>query len=107
MAATFMYYFMLAWLAAVAALIAYRLLTGGINTRGLLTDGTTGRLSPERLQLLLATLASVAVFAQDSLANQTFMDPSAYMLSGVAGSQGLYVVGKLIRRLVGNGNAST
>jgi hypothetical protein len=107
MAGTFMHYFLMVWLAALAALVGYRLLTGKINTRGLLSDSETRTMSPERIQLLITTVVSVAAFSQDALAHQKFSDPSALMLSGVAGSQALYVAGKLVRRLVANGKAST
>ena len=45
-----------AFLSALAALLAYRMLTRRINLRGLLGDGTGG-VSAERVQLLVTTVA--------------------------------------------------
>lgn len=45
-------------LVALAVIIAYRMLTGSINTRGLLHDkGSGSGFSPARLQLLISTIA--------------------------------------------------
>ena len=47
-------------LAAMAAVIAYKFLSGGIKTDGLLSEKTPegrGRISAARVQLLLVTLA--------------------------------------------------
>ncbi len=47
-----------AFLCAVLFLLAYRLLTRRINLSGLLGDGSeTGAVSPERVQLLVTTIA--------------------------------------------------
>jgi hypothetical protein len=45
----------LALFIAIWGLVFFRLLTGGINTRGLLAD-SSGPISPVRVQLLLSTL---------------------------------------------------
>lgn len=54
------------FLAALIALIGYRLLTGAINLKGVLSqsDGrlVSPQLSPGRVQLLLATIAAAATF---------------------------------------------
>ena|SRR5258708_1233562 len=56
------------FLAALIAVVAYQILTGRINTRGLLSEKTktgVGGISPARVQLLLFTLAfAFYVFSQ-------------------------------------------
>ena len=48
----------LGFLLALSALLAYRMLTRQINLRGLLGDRTEdGAVSPERVQLLVTTIA--------------------------------------------------
>ena len=48
----------LGFLVALTVLLAYRMLTRRINLRGLLGDGTDdGAVSPERVQLLVTTIA--------------------------------------------------
>jgi uncharacterized membrane protein len=44
------------FMAVLSALVAYKMLTGEINTVGLLSDKQTHEFSPARLQLLIATL---------------------------------------------------
>jgi hypothetical protein len=55
-------------LAALAAIVVYQILTGRINTRGLLSEKTkdgVGGVSPARVQLLLFTVAmAFYVFSQ-------------------------------------------
>ena len=48
----------LVFVVALSALLAYRMLTREISLSGLLSDGTNdGRVSPERVQLLVTTIA--------------------------------------------------
>jgi hypothetical protein len=49
-------------LAGLAAVVGYQILTGRINTKGLLNDKANGvgSFSPARLQLLMFTLATAA-----------------------------------------------
>jgi len=93
--------FLQAWLFSLVALIVYRTATGQIDLRGLLTD-SNGQFSPERGQLLLASLTSVAVYAQDALRENGLVEPSAVVLSGFAGSQALYVATKYLRNFFSN-----
>lgn len=44
------------FLAVLGVLVAWKLLTGGITTRGLLSTGRDGVHSPARVQLLLSTI---------------------------------------------------
>jgi hypothetical protein len=96
---------LLAWVFSLAAIVGYKLLIGRITLQGLLThDGVN--FSPERGQLLLATVVSVAAYAQQALASGAMVDPSNLVLSGAAGSQALYVVGKYLRQILTSGGSS-
>ena len=99
MPGTLMSYFLLAWLAALVALVGYRLLTDQINMQGLMSYDD-GSFAPERAQLLAATMAGVIVYAQQAIANQALVDPPAYLLQGMAASNLLYLGGKSIREFV-------
>jgi hypothetical protein len=94
-----MAWMIVAWVYALIAAIGFKALTGRINLRGLLSD-SHGNFSPERAQLMIATLASVTTYAQDAIASGAMVDPSTVTLSGIAGSQTLYVVGKYVRQLM-------
>jgi hypothetical protein len=54
---TIVRYELFAFLIAAAMIVAWKLLTGGINTRDLFNTGPAGAFSPARVQILLATLA--------------------------------------------------
>jgi hypothetical protein len=88
-----------AFLLALAALVGYQLLTGRINTAGLLLQkvsagGTTG-VSPARIQLLFATFIGAGF-----LLLQVLHDPSRWpnvpnwLLLTQGGSGSLYLGGK-------------
>jgi hypothetical protein len=83
-----------AFLYALAALVAFRLLNGGISTRGLLKDRETGAISALRLQMLICTaIASVSYAA--AISHQTsghFPAVDARLLALVGGSNGLVIV---------------
>ena len=61
-------YAVFGWLGAMAFLVAYRCLHGGINLNGLLArsprQATAGIASPERVQLLFAFLVAVIAYAR-------------------------------------------
>lgn len=58
------------FLSGLAVIIAYRMLTGAINTKGLLSDkGNRLEFSPARLQLLLTTLAIAFYYIGEILTN--------------------------------------
>jgi len=62
----------LGFLFCLAALISFRLLTGEINTRGVLrTKSPSGdhEISPARVQLLLFTLAAAGTYLSEVLAS--------------------------------------
>jgi hypothetical protein len=88
---------LLGFLFALAAVVAYQILTRQINTVGLLSskDGS-GQTSPERIQLLLATLATAATYLGEALksTNGTLPDVSNNWLYLMGGSSGIYAVRK-------------
>src|SRR5512136_2795373 len=55
------------FLAALALLVAFQMLTGAINLRGLLTDKVSGGFSPGRLQLLAATAMGAGWYLMQAL----------------------------------------
>jgi hypothetical protein len=84
------------------ALVGYRLLAGGINTSGLLTDKSRcggGALSPERVQLLLVTLAVAGYILSELPAMRetrrvaVAVPELAYLLGG---SQSVYLARKFL-----------
>lgn len=88
---------LIAWLSALALLIVYRVLTGKIALGGLLTmDGK--RFSPERLQLLACTIAGLAAYASDALAEQKMPDLPSGALALFAASHAVYLGGKVAGR---------
>lgn len=99
-------FLLLAWLAAVAGLVAYKMLTGGIRLDGLLSaDGTTP-VSVERVQLLIGTISAaggyliVAVKAAREAAPGTLNalpDFPVSLLVLFGGSSSFYLMSKFIR----------
>jgi hypothetical protein len=94
------------FLIGLTAIVAYRLLTGAINTGGLLFDKTAekageklGSYSPARLQLLMLTLAVASYYFSLMLSQLHscefgFPDiPQKYLLV-LGGSHSLYLGGK-------------
>jgi hypothetical protein len=111
MAGELLAYFIVTWTFGVIALVVYKLLIGHINLNGLLSNSDDGSISPERVQLLLVTLASVALFAQEALFKGKLPELSdvstpsnlPLVLAGFGGSQTLYVIGKYARQLLSGG----
>ncbi|MBV9991360.1 MAG: hypothetical protein JOZ72_08695 [Alphaproteobacteria bacterium] len=103
---------LLAWLAAMMALVAWRCLTGRIDLSGLLAgSGADRRPTPERVQLLLGILIAAFAYAQLALAQtqapnapptRTMPEVPNEILLLFAGSHSLYLVGKH-RRLQSRG----
>jgi hypothetical protein len=90
-------WFLHAWMAAVVALVAFRLLTGRIALAGLLTqDGD--KFSPERLQLLLATIGALVAYAAQALDARAMPADASELLILMAGSNALYLGGKFAGR---------
>ena len=89
-----------AFLAITAALVGARLMTGRINLRGLLSDKRTSRLSPERVQLLVLTLAGVAALAasfNEMRETNVIGLPTELVTASLGGSQSIYLLGKFLR----------
>lgn len=87
----------LAFVYTVAFVVAYGLLTSRINMKGLLSDKSgSGAVRPERVQLLLATLAFAASYvAEVSHTNlPAFPNVDASWLYLFGGSSGIYIARK-------------
>jgi len=81
----------------LALLIAYRLLTGGISLNGLLTmDGE--QFSPERAQLLVASVAGLLAYATATLSQGKFPEIPNSLLALFAASHFIYIGGKVSGR---------
>jgi hypothetical protein len=93
---------LLGFLFALAAAVIHRMLSGGINVAGLLSqkDGT-GQTSPERVQLLLATIAAGASYLGEVARSSTgtMPDVSNAWLYLMGGSSGIYALRKAWKTL--------
>lgn len=85
-------------LGTLAAIVAFQILTGKINTKGLLSD-ENGVFSPGRLQLLLVTLACASYVVSQVMESITqgapafpTLDPK--WLLALFGSHAIYLGGK-------------
>lgn len=91
----------MAFVAALAVIVAYKMFTGGINVNGLLQmkDGS-GRVSPERVQLLLFVITTSVTYLNSVFQSPTTKMPDLPMdwtfLAG--GSSALYALGKFLRK---------
>ncbi len=109
-AAWFMGFGLIAWLSALAVLIAYKLLTGSMQARGILCDTNAGggrRIDMERLQLLVIFLASAAFYVKAGVAAldqpgaiTTIMpEPPGILVDLLIASNAIYLAGKYGRNL--------
>ena len=85
-------------LGGLALVVAYKMLTGAINMRGLLDDKVSGGLSPERVQLLVFTVMGAGyylllVIEQAPTGRLPEIPGEALLLVG--GSQLVYLGGKM------------
>lgn len=91
------------FLGGLAAIIAYRLLTGGINTQYLLygtqKDGTR-YFSPARVQLLLFTLWTAMSYVTEVAETRKLADIPIKTLALLGGSQAIYLGGKAYSMLL-------
>ena len=93
------------WLASAAAIVAYRMVTGAVSTSGMLRGTVGGSVDPERIQMLLGTLAGAGYYAALSLALigsphiERLPDVPTLFLTLLGGSQFLYLGGKLARKV--------
>jgi len=87
----------LGFLYGLAAVVACQVLTGQINLQGIIRrkDGS-GQTSPERVQLLLATIAASARYLTQVAQSQngTMPDIDANWLYLMGGSSGIYALHK-------------
>ncbi len=83
-------------LIGMAIVIAYRMLTGRINVRGLLSDREDGGFSVSRAQLLVLTLVGLILFIARVAGSKpgTLPDVPQELLAAVGGSNGVYLVVK-------------
>ena len=107
-----------AFIFALIALIAIKLLTGEINTNGLLHGRITGRpqednqdqyFSPERVQLLFFTIGAGFYYLQLVLNNPnpgTLPDVPQTWPAAIGGSNAIYLAGKAYARWLGKGNGN-
>lgn len=100
------------WLVVLFGVIAYQLLTGQINTKGLLwgqTGSGNSYFSPERVQLLLSTLAMASYYLGLVLQNSTKLpDVDPNWIAALGGSHALYLGGKAYAMMaVGRKNGTT
>ena len=98
-------------LGGLALVVAYKMLTGKINTTGLLKDKETGAISPGRVQLLLFTLMGAGSYL-GMTATLAAEDPPMLpdvpdeLLLVVTGSNLVYLGGKSYSRWTLSGLAS-
>lgn len=90
---------LLGFLFALAAVVLFQLLTGRINLAGVISQkdpNNPNQTSPERVQLLLATIAAAATYLAEVAKNTsgTMPDVSNQWLYVMGGSSSLYVLGK-------------
>jgi hypothetical protein len=81
---------------ATVLLVAYQMLTGRINTSGLLDDKLTGRrFSPERLQLLIITVGGALFYLVQVIHSSGSLPPLPHeLLLVLGGSNALYLGAK-------------
>ena len=93
----FMHLSLIVFLGALAFSIAVQLLTGMINTRGLLRDKVDGRISPGRAQLLLLSITGAGLYLLNVLSQECVGElpplPKELLLL-VGGSNAFYLGGK-------------
>lgn len=103
--AQYMEMLLLTWLAAIAFLVLYRMLSGGIRLDGLLASAPNGPVSPERMQLMIASMIAVGGYVLTTFAAMENSTQSLSALPDVptelivlfGGSQTFYLMGKFIR----------
>jgi len=92
-------YCLLAWLFALAAIIALRMLSGKIPVQGLLTTAG-GAADPERVQTLFVTAFVIGALIIDlpgSVERRSLPEIPQSLLLLLAGSNSLYLGGKIAR----------
>lgn len=93
-------------IAAFAAVIVYKFLSGGINMRGLLCEKTKagiGAVSAARVQLLLATLAMAFYILSEVIQTQKFPEIPTKFLVMLGGSHSIFLGAKGVLSLLSSG----
>lgn len=88
-------------LGGLAAVVFYQLATGRINLTGLLHSGKPGKdavYTPERVQLLIVTIAAALLMLGGALSEHTFVDLPQEFAYAFFGSHGIYLGGKTLRK---------
>lgn len=109
---TFLEWIIIATFVAAVGIILYKLLTGGIDMTGLLrTRASDERIEPERIQLLMGSIAATAIYvsyvlseaanAEDALQAFPEIPETAVLL--LAGGNVLYLSGKIARTVFKGG----
>jgi hypothetical protein len=89
------------WLLGGGILIAYGLLTCAIRSDGILLDGVTGEVTPDRMQLLVLTLGGTISYVIDALnhiGDLRLPEISTALLATFGVSQLLFLIPKFLRQ---------
>lgn len=97
--ANFVYVEIWVLLIAYVLVVFYKLLSGGVNTRGMLLDKETGKPDSGRMQLLLLTFGAALTYAMQisgalGAATPAMPAPSESVLWIVGASNGIYLGNK-------------
>lgn len=88
----------LTFLASLIAVVAYRLLLGGIRTQGMLQAKDRSGFDPGRLQMLVVTfVVAMLMLIELGVKRGQLMLPSGALLYLFGGSQGIYLVRKVLQ----------
>ena len=82
------------FLSGLGFVIGFQLMTGSINTRGLLTDKVTGTFSPGRLQLIFFTIAGMSYYLYHVVQAGKFVPLDNELLMTLGGSSTVYIGAK-------------
>jgi hypothetical protein len=81
-------------LAGLILIVGLRMVTGKINTYGLITDKTTRKISPGRLQMLMVTLLIATYYVVTVMQENKLPALSQEYLLALGGSHLFYLGGK-------------
>jgi hypothetical protein len=99
------------WLAALIAVVVFRLASGRINLRGIFVTRLEelGRVRPnfERVQHLWVTISILVAYVAETVSTssnaapplKTMPDVSPQLIAAMVGTHALYLGGKLVRNL--------
>ena len=81
------------------SIVSYQMLTGKINTRGLLKDKTSDTFSPSRVQMLVLTFIGTVIFLSRLLGSLRYLNPTMpeipdELLLAMGGSHAFYLFSK-------------